>query len=125
MVEAYAEYAASKHVLLVEDNTDLREFLVMLLGDAGYAVTDVEDGHAALPLIATGKYEIFLVDLQLPDVKGSDLIEKARRYGVSFRAILMSANPEIERFATACHAEGFFFKGEPIQQLLAALQPVA
>lgn len=65
-----------RRVLVVEDETAMREFLALALanilgGDS--TIIDVESGQAALAAVASTPLDLVLVDLNLPDVDGLDL----------------------------------------------------
>src|SRR5262245_46695358 len=61
----------SKSILLVEDDTDIREALSYLLADQGYDVACAEDGQEALSYLHSGhKPAIILLDLMMPRMDG-------------------------------------------------------
>ena len=64
------------HILLAEDDEQLRTFLVRGLKRAGHSVDDVPDGAAALALALKAGYDLLLADIVMP---GLDGIELARR----------------------------------------------
>jgi DNA-binding response OmpR family regulator len=64
-------------ILLVEDDSDLREVMVDALGADGHDVEDVGDGRAALDLLATGGHDLVLLDVALG--AGPDGVEVCRR----------------------------------------------
>lgn len=66
-------------ILLAEDDDSMRAFLVRALERAGYEVTSVDRGTMALPLVATGDFDLLLTDIVMPEMDG---IELARRAGV-------------------------------------------
>jgi PAS domain S-box-containing protein len=61
---------AGTRVLLVEDNALSAEVALDLLGDAGLAVTLARDGAEAIAKARAGRYDIVLMDMQLPHVDG-------------------------------------------------------
>ena len=67
-------------VLVVEDDAGIREVLQALLESARYVVVPAADGSTALALIATGRPEIVLLDLMLPDVSGLEVCRQARAH---------------------------------------------
>ena len=69
----------SRDVLVVEDDTDLRESLSEALRDHGFAVTPAINGQEALDLLRAGvKPSVILLDLMMPGVNGWELRDALR-----------------------------------------------
>ncbi len=64
-------------VLLVEDNTPIRRLIEAVLGNAGYSVCAAPNGRAGLEAMENGA-DLVLVDLELPDINGFELIKQLR-----------------------------------------------
>ena len=63
------------HIFVVEDDPDARAALVVLITDAGYAVSTAGDGQQALDLLMHGyRPKLMIVDLMLPNVSGSEFL---------------------------------------------------
>ena len=76
MSAASAQATATPTILIVEDFSDTRELLSVLLRRQGYSVIEAEDGLEGL-LKATGMYpDLIIMDLSLPEMDG---VEVARR----------------------------------------------
>ena len=65
-------------ILLAEDDQVMREYLTRALERSGYAVTAVDRGTAAIPLLETEHFDLLLTDIVMPEMDG---IELARRAG--------------------------------------------
>lgn len=59
-----------KHILIVEDELDIQEFLRTYLEDAGYGTAVAGDGVAALSLFRAQPFDLILLDLMLPGIDG-------------------------------------------------------
>ncbi len=68
-------------ILVVEDDTDTREFIVMLLGLAGYQTLEAGSGAAALSMIAEHPVQAMTLDLRLPDMDGLAVCRHLRTHG--------------------------------------------
>jgi two-component system response regulator AtoC len=68
---------SSKHLLLIEDETSLREAIAEQLGDRGYEVDQADSGEAAIARLADFAYDIIITDLRLPGIDGSAVVEAA------------------------------------------------
>ena len=66
-----------KHLLLVEDESPLRQAIAEQLNDRGYRVEQAESGEAALAHLAEFAFDIIVTDLRLPGIDGSAVIEAA------------------------------------------------
>jgi hypothetical protein len=65
-------------ILLVEDNLSLAEGLVTLLRQSGYAVDVVHDGASAEALAAAESFDLVILDLNLPQMDGIEVLRKMR-----------------------------------------------
>ena len=65
-------------ILLAEDDQVMREYLTRALERAGYAVSPVDRGTAAIPLLESESFDLLLTDIVMPEMDG---IELARRAG--------------------------------------------
>ena len=65
-----------KRVLLVEDDARQREGIVQLIQDGDVEITAVEFGHEALALLRTRSFDCMIIDLKLPDMQGSELLQQ-------------------------------------------------
>ena len=61
------------HILVAEDQTDIRDLLVMNLRSAGYEVTAVGDGEQALARQAERASDLLILDLMMPRVDGLEV----------------------------------------------------
>jgi signal transduction histidine kinase/DNA-binding response OmpR family regulator len=85
--------AERRHVLLADDNTDLRHYISQLLANHGYEVESVADGEAALTALRSRRPDILLTDVMMPRLDGFGLL-RAVRADVALRdlpVIMLSA----------------------------------
>jgi DNA-binding NtrC family response regulator len=66
-----------KHLLLVEDETPLREALAERLGEHGFEVEQAESGEQAIEKLAEFAFDIVITDLRLPGLDGTRVLEAA------------------------------------------------
>ncbi|PAK13265.1 response regulator [Burkholderia ubonensis] len=71
--------AASARVLLVEDNAVNQQITLAMLEDTGYAVAVAENGRQALERLANERFDIVLMDCQMPLMDGFEATELLRR----------------------------------------------
>jgi two-component system cell cycle response regulator CpdR len=77
MPGADREEAIMPKILLAEDDNDMRRFLVKALENAGYAVTDFDNGLAAYRRLREEPYELLLTDIVMPEMDGIELARRA------------------------------------------------
>ncbi|MEM7466465.1 MAG: EAL domain-containing protein [Pseudomonadota bacterium] len=66
-------------VLAVDDNATIRKAISMRLGAKGYRVVTAETGEKALGLVKKDKFDLVLLDLQLPGINGDAVLEQLRK----------------------------------------------
>lgn len=83
-------------LLLVEDEAEIQSFLERALREAGFEVDAVGDAQSAMRCVTDVVYDIFVVDLGLPDQDGIDLILSMRRVGVEAPVLILSARRSVD-----------------------------
>ena len=76
----------TKHILVVEDQEDNRQILRDLLANAGYRLTEAENGEEALAAVARHQPDLILMDIQLPILDGYEATRRIKA-NPSLRAI--------------------------------------
>lgn len=66
---------STKHILLVDDNLDVRDIMRLLLEDSGYRVTATDSGSEAIRIfsINPGYFDLIILDEDMPGLKGTDV----------------------------------------------------
>ena len=93
LVAALAPYRRGLSVLVVEDDKDLRGLLRRILEREGYAVTEVENGRAALARAREAPPGLILLDLMMPEMDGFEFVTELRgqAWGRSIPIIVVTA----------------------------------
>ncbi len=92
----------SHHILVVEDDPDVRRVIVECLGLIGYAVTEASNGAEGLAAIGHRKPDLMVVDYAMPDMTGAEMISKARELVGDLPVILATGYADmaaVERLA--------------------------
>ena len=82
---------AGEIVLVLEDNRDMRAFVRTVLQDYGFRVNEASTGWKALQLAESSPPDVLLLDWQLPDISGLDVLRGLRAGKCQAPAILMTA----------------------------------
>jgi two-component system cell cycle response regulator CpdR len=80
----------TKWVLVADDEPSVREFVERALNYAGYAVTAVPDGNAALDALSKKDYDVLLTDIVMPDLDGIALSLKVSKDYPKTKILMMS-----------------------------------
>ena len=84
------------HLLVIEDERALCETIVRSLRRLAYSVDYCYDGEKALELIAVEKYDLILLDLNLPGKDGMTVLRTLRQTDRGTRGLILSARSEVE-----------------------------
>ena len=112
----------TKHILVVEDQEDNRQILRDLLANAGYQLTEAENGEQALAAVEQQPPDLILMDIQLPVLDGYEATRRIKA-NPSLRAIPIIAVPSYalsgdEDKARAAGCDDFVPKPYSPRQLL-------
>jgi DNA-binding response OmpR family regulator len=81
----------ARHVLVIEDEPQMRAMLVDNLEFEGYRVTAVASGEEALQKCAHQQFALLLVDVMLPGISGFDVCEQVRARGLHVPIVVLTA----------------------------------
>jgi DNA-binding NtrC family response regulator len=80
------------HILVVDDERSLREFLTILLEKEGYEVTTADTVASGVEAVVKGKFDLVMCDLKLPDGSGLEVLSKAQQQQVASPFIIITAH---------------------------------
>ncbi len=80
----------SQHILVVEDDQDLRQLYLKVLARAGYKVDTAVDGDVGWKVLQAASYDLLITDNNMPKLTGVELIKKLRHARLSLPVILAS-----------------------------------
>ncbi|HEY3397767.1 MAG TPA: response regulator transcription factor [Armatimonadota bacterium] len=109
-----------RHILVVEDNTELARCVRQFLGAAGFEVTVAEQVAAARSRLAAGAYDLIILDLMLPDGEGLDLAREVRAAGDTPLIVASARGNGADRMlALECGADMYLAKPYEMEELRA------
>jgi len=102
----------NRQILIVEDDEDTAEVVCTLLNDAGYNAVAVERGQEALSEIAAAAPDLVLLDLNLPDIHGLDVLKEVRTHSFMPMIVLSGFTRERDK-VTALEAGADDYLSKP------------
>jgi two-component system response regulator GlrR len=102
-------------VLLVDDDKDLLQLIAMRLTAAGYAVTAVESGEAALAALSVSRPQVVVTDLRMQGMDGMALFDAIHRDSPSLPVLILTAHGTIPEAVTATRRGVFSFLTKPFE----------
>ena len=107
---------AEKHLLIVDDEENMRHMLQVMLRKAGYVVQTAADGVEALEQIAKQDFDFVLCDLRMPNMDGMTFLEKSRQTHPDQTVIMMSAYGTIDTALEAMMIGAYDYVSKPFKQ---------
>lgn len=113
-----------KSILVAEDQTDIRDLLVMNLRNAGYEVTEAADGVAALASELDRKHDLLVLDLMMPGMDGLEVCKALRAKGRSTPILMLTAkSTELDRvLGLELGADDYLTKPFSLAELMARVK---
>ena len=94
-------------ILVVDDERAIRNSLKEILGDEGYDVDIAEDGATAVGMAEKERYDVIFCDIKMPNMEGTEVLEKLRADGVDAAIVMISGHGDIDT-AVECIKKGAF-----------------
>jgi len=121
-----AREALAGRVLVAEDNEDIRKLLELQLSKLGLEIKIVANGFSAVEATLGEKYDVVLMDMEMPVMNGFEAVNVLRTRGYTNTILALTAyhsGPEAER-ALASGCDGLVTKPTSVESLRRALAPL-
>src|ERR1700678_2214759 len=104
------------HVLIVDDEAEIRESLEAILAEEGYLITTAATAAEALTLLADAIYDVVLLDIWLPDRDGLDTLADIRQMDSAHvpEVVIISGHGTIEAAVRATKLGAYDFLEKPL-----------
>ena len=108
------------NILIVEDNEVLAEFISDELLDNGYDTEIVSTGNQAVKKMKTDIFDVAILDIKLPDIKGTEVLVKLKEINPNVVCIMITGSATIETTIDALRggAEDFIIKPLDLTRLI-------
>ncbi len=87
---------SSSKILFLEDDLNLNETVCEFLEECGYVVDSVLDGFEASDKIYENSYDLFILDVNVPNINGFELLKNLRKDGVKTPALFLTSLNSID-----------------------------
>jgi two-component system response regulator AtoC len=102
-----------KRVLVIDDEENLRHYLQLVLGEAGYQVETASDGAEALEKMQHHTWDIVLCDIRMPKMDGMAFLKEAKAKGLEGTIIMMSAYGTVDTAVKAMKIGAYDYVSKP------------
>ena len=115
-----------KRILTVDDSASVRQMVSFTLHKAGYEVVEAIDGKDGLANVSSGKFDLIITDLNMPNMDGIQMMTAVRKLpGYAFVPILMlttESQAEKKDAGRKAGATGWIVKPFNADQLIVVIQ---
>ena len=107
-------------ILVVDDEDIIRESLSFVLKKEGYAVEEAENGKAAYNKLLEQPFDLVITDIEMPQMKGTQLIEEIEKLNIQTSIIVITAFGSLDTAITALRngAADYILKPVEFDELL-------
>jgi DNA-binding NtrC family response regulator len=108
------------NTLIVDDDQEVRNTLASILEGEGYLVESAENGKKAIRICEKAPFDVALIDIELPDIKGTELLRILKDKQPKMVRIIITGHPSIENAAKSVNekADGYITKPFNVPELL-------
>jgi len=116
----------SRRILIVEDDTETRDYVARGLRETGFAVEATASGRDGLMHALGGTFDVLVLDRMLPDLDGLSMVRSLRAAGVQTPAIMLTAMSAIDERVSGLRAgaDDYIVKPFSFAELSARLEAI-
>lgn len=85
-----------KKIIIIDDDTYILRSFSLVLTKRGFEVETAETGKQALEKLKKDFFDLALIDVCLPDMEGTELLEKAKKELVKTVKIMLTGHPSVK-----------------------------
>ncbi len=117
----------TRSVLIIDDETSIRQSLIGALKDEGYRVSEAASGRDGIEMVRTERPDVILLDIWMPEMDGIETLRQIKSEWSDQIVIMMSGHGNIETAVKATKLGAFDFVEKPLslERILVILQNVS
>ena len=101
-------------ILIIDDDPHFLRILQRILSGERFSVTATSNPCEAIGLLRSGKFELIICDLRMPDCDGLSLLQTIREAGNQIPVIILTAYGEVDTYLEAMNAGATEYLNKPI-----------
>ncbi|HDI07730.1 MAG TPA: response regulator [Candidatus Bathyarchaeota archaeon] len=111
-------------ILVVDDDASIRRVLKAILEEKGYVVDTASNGKEAVKKCKNRFYNLALVDIRLPDIEGTKLLDKLAVNVPKMRKVIITGYPSLQNAVEAVNkgADAYIIKPLNMDKTLATIE---
>ena len=102
-----------KRILIAEDDSATRHGMARLLTNAGFGVSEAEDGASALKAITENAFDLVFLDIWMPGLSGLEVLSRIRTLPACPRVIVMTSDSTPETLLRAVKEQAYDYINKP------------
>ena len=106
----------TKHILVIDDEENLRHMLSLMLARQGYQAQTASDGAEGLRLMREQVYDFILCDIRMPEMDGKTFLAKALEDHINSPIIMMSAYGTVDTAVECMKMGAYDFISKPFKK---------
>lgn len=103
------------HVLVVDDETAIRQVMAAQLIRAGHSVEQAENGSDALDMLLASDFDVCICDLRLPDFDGIEVMKRCRSKDLDIAFLMITAFASVDTAIEAMKLGAYDYLMKPVQ----------
>jgi DNA-binding NtrC family response regulator len=116
--------SSQTRILVIDDDENITKAVASILEDQGYSVDIAGTGTEAIKKTQTYRYDLMLVDIRLPDMEGTEILNKIHDTTPKIRKIIVTGYPTLQNAVTALNrgADAYIMKPFDVEGMLATVK---
>ncbi len=102
-------------ILIADDDRNLRKVLFSELSEAGFKVSESENGIKAKDLLEKEEYDVLLLDLNMPGMSGMEVLQHVKDAEISTEVIVFTGNATVSTAVDAMKMGAYDYITKPFQ----------
>ncbi|MGM0555191.1 MAG: response regulator [Myxococcota bacterium] len=88
-------------ILIIDDDTDICEYMQLLLTQSGYDVTAKTNPKEGLEVLREEEFHVVILDIMMPELNGMEVLEEIRSFDSDIAIIIFTGYPSVDTAVTS------------------------
>ena len=116
--------ANTPHILIADDDRQIRTSITRFLSDSGFRVSAAEDGVAAFAAVENGRFDLVVLDIKMPGMDGIQTLNEIKKIDKDQHVILCSAYGEFKQDFSSWVSDAYVVKSADMRELKETIKNV-